>query len=660
MQKFSFLSEVVKYQKGQEIEIHASHPLTSDATLQIRSSFKDLDNKIFFIKADNTLIFKYSPKSDGFVEATRVWNMVWEDDGIFNFKFEMSKSEALIVPLGESNSLEKIKPKYFYNGWTNIEIFKTISEENQIFEFWLSEHNNANYVIESSDKDFLIKTPNQFFTVNKDLYVEILKEDLTDLIVCLKVFIGSVEYVFQGCNTLEDLEKELMFYFETDPKIKIYRDQHKLTILSKYYDRLKLKLIGANGKTINKFFSQKGTNKNIVIIQCLNKNWKKKTVEFFITADGLIRRPVMRIHFKTITNNEEYYFGTETDLIVGENNFFYLHTGNLDRDYLLQISNNVTCENLFGSKYLEEESDDGCFYWNILVNYGEEAVFKIGDLCEQTFKVLKKSEEVKLLYNVNISKEEVVLKLYLSRVLETDYNYKISFFDKISKQNIDFKLESNYQTINAGQLEKKERIVWNNNSIIKSFDIVLNDNEIIPIVYFDKNSYCSSIGLKNKEAHYLNKGINRELRLEYVDGSKFGKIILKPNQSTWSYLATSNIVNWKVYDLDVLIFEQNVEYSIDQKPSLKIYTQDSINSKGVSYLTFKTEWPIKSYIDFEIATTSNTIINLTGKYRLAPEQTEMKFKLTPLKLRTNPSYLSVQILSSSIEFDSKRYNITIN
>lgn len=662
MQKFSFLSKVVKYQRGQEVEIHTSRPLTVDAIVQLRSSFKDLDNKIYPIKANSTLIFKYIPKSDGFVEAVRVWNVVWEDDGIFDFRFEMSRPTvevpAISVSSGYSDSLDTIKPTYMYKGWTNIEIFKTVSEENQIFEFWLSEHNNAQYTITSSDVDFVVKNPDQFFTVNKDYSIEISETDLTELIICLKIYFGSNEYNLQGCNTLEDLEKELLFFFGTDSKINIYRNQNKITILSSYDDRLKFRMIGANEKTINKFFTQKSLNKNVVIIQCVNKNWKKKTVEFKIVANDLVKRPTMKIHFKTLSN-ENYIFELEKDLVVGESNVLYLMTTDFNNEHLLQVSNNITCENLFGTKYIEEESDDGNFYWNITANYGEEAVFKIGDLCEQTFKVFPKTENIKLFYNVNISKEEVVLKLYLSKVLDKDYNYSIKFIDRISKQDIDFKLSSNYQTINAGQLEKKERIVWNNSNIIRSFDIVIND-EIVPVVYFDKNSYCSSIGLKNKESHYLNRGVNRDLTLEYIDGIKVGKIYLKANQNSWTYIASNNSVNWKVYDQEILIFEQTVDYVIDQKPSLKIYLDETINSRGVSYLTLKTDWPIKSFIDFEIVTTSNTNIALSGKYRFSPDQTEMKFKLTPLKLRTNPGYLTVQILSASIEFDNKRYNCIIN
>jgi hypothetical protein len=661
MQKFSFLSKVVKYQRGQEVEIHTSHPLTIEATVQIRSNFKELDNKIYVIQANNTLIFKHIPKSDGFVEAIRVWNVVWEDDGIYDFKFEGVKPivveavEETIAVLDYADALKNVKPVYKYTGWANVEIFKTVEEENQLFEFWLSEANNTTYVVESSDSDFVIKNPEQNFTINRNLYLEITLADIIELIVCMKVSIGVIEYPLQGCNTLEDLEKELLFHFESDPKIQIYSDEHKIIIVSQYYNVLKFKLFGANNKTINKFFSEKSLNKNIVIIQCVNSNWKKKTVEFSILSNGLTKRPVMKVHFKTI-NNDNYLFEIEKSLVIGEPNFLYLTTSEKE-NHLLQISSNVICENLFGI----EEYENGLpyYYWNINVQYGDEAIFKIGDKCEQIFKVVKKIENVNLLYNVTVSAEEVVLKIYLSHVYETDYTYSIMFNDKISKQNADFKLVSNYQTINAGQLEKKERIVWNNNNIIRSFDVVLNDI-VIPIIYLDKNAYCSSIGLKSKDLHYLNKAVNRDLILECFDGAKIEKIYLKANQNNWTYVASSKSVNWKVYDQDVLIFEQYLSYDIDQKPSLKIYVDEIINSKGVSYLTLKTDWPVKTFIDFELSTISNTIINLTGKYRLSPEQTEIKFKLTPLKLRTTPAYLSIQILSASIEYDNKRYTVMIN
>ena len=135
---------------------------------------------------------------------------------------------------------------------------------------------------------------------------------------------------------------------------------------------------------------------------------------------------------------------------------------------------------------------------------------------------------------------------------------------------------------------------------------------------------------------------------------------MSPNQTSWNYVANNKIVSWQVYDQDVLILEKNIEYQSDKKPYIRMNVDSTISSKSVNYVFINLDWPVNYTVNVELSSSSNCGINLNGSYQFKTGQTEMKFKITPVKLLQKPSFLSLQLVSSNVDFDNGRVNVVIN
>lgn len=659
MQKFSFLSDTIYYQSGQEIEVHSKVSFDSEITIQITSSYLDLDNKFFQLKPNDSLVFKYKPKNSGFIKAIRVFGTTWDFDGVLDVDFKIVSNETsptfqVATPtLGTSEQI--VKTYYEYQGWTKIELFKNVSDDEQYFDFWLSEHNGAYYSIVSSDKDFVIETPSIYFTGITKQFIQITKEDLTNINLCLKIQFGGNVYELQGAQNIAELEQELYFFFANDSKIQVFRQGESILIYSDYLDKHKMKFHGVH-KSFNKVFQGIRNDKKNVRVKVLNRNWSYKKVEFDIIANGLVRRPKMIVHFEN-KNVSSFSFETEKDLVVGEKIRLYLNSDTVIGSKYLQTSNNIVCEN---NVSMQEAYNK--VFWYVEPISTDDATFTVKDVLTETFSVTEKPELLDIYHSVQVTKDEVILTLYLSKVVNYDYDYELSFRNKISKENVDFQLTTTHHKINAGQLDKKERIVWTTSQSIRSFEIVL-DGKVIPVNWFDRNYYPNNISLRNNDnvRHFVNRAISRPLYITYQNESVNGNLTLLPNQTDWTYQCNGNTMLWRIFDQDQLILEQTVSYikAAEQKPYLRMLFNENINAKSINYLTLKLDWPVKHDVDITLAVNSNTDINASGKYRIKADQTELKIRLTPVRLKSKPTIASLQIVSANIEHDNKKYSVII-
>lgn len=660
MQKFSFLSDTIYYQVGQEIEVHSKSTFDSEVTIQITSSYLDLDSKFFQLKPNDSLVFKYRPKNSGFIKAVRVFGTTWDFDGFLDVDIKTVTNE--IAPtvvqstapiLGASEQI--VKTYYEYQGWTKIELFKNISDTDLYFDFWLSEHDGATYSIVSNDKDFAIESPTLYFTGIRKQFIQITKGDLASIILCLLIRYGGNVYPLQGAQNIDELEQELYFLFANDSKIQIYRQGDSVLIYSDHTDKHKMSFHGVE-KSFNKVFSGIKNDKKNVRVNIVNRNWHYKKVEFNIVANGLVRRPKMIVHFenKNVTN---YSFEVEQDLVIGEKVRLYLNSDTQIGSRYLQTSNNVACEN-----HVSMQEAYNRVFWYIEPISTDDVTFTVKDAVTETFSVAEKPEILDILHSVQVTKDEVILRLYLSKVVNYDYEYEISFRNRLSKEGFDYKLETTHHKINAGQLDKKERIVWTTAQTLRSFEIVL-DGKVIPVTWFDRNYYPNNISLRNNDnvKHFINRAISRPLYITYENETTNGNLTLLPNTTDWTYQASGNSMLWKIYDQEQLILEQTVSYikAAEQKPYLRMLFSENISAKSINYLTLKLDWPVKHDVDITLAVNSNTDINVSGKYRIKADQTELKIRLTPIRLKSKPAILSLQIVSANIEHDNKKYSVII-
>lgn len=662
MQKFSFSTDLIKFNVGENIHVSSKESFTEPVTVLIRSNYLDLDNKIYRLEPGETELFRYTPRLSGFVKATRVWGAIWDINGYLDLKVELRKPDPVTTitslnvdnPIGVSAPIQRTI-LYDFQGWTNIEIFKTLEVANQSFEFWLSEHDGAYYQIVSSDSDFVIRNPHMHFSKNNNKYIEITEDDIKYLKLCLKIFFGGMEFDFQGVMTLKDLEQELYTIFANDEKIQVYRQINSIIIYSDYTDISKVKLMGMDNSVVKTFKTIQNDHTSAVV-QCVSSDWLEKTVQFTIIADGQIRRPVLTVHFKNVKNSKYDITVDLEQIIVG-------------KEFILTLSCEDPITEVYNLQYpfalvdcnqsVATVVDDYTQFWKVKAVQSGVATFSVPDIFEESFTIYDQPKNIQLLNSLQLSKEEVILKIYMNESLEVDYDYTFELQDKLSKQNVDYRLVSTYHTINAGQLERKERLVWTTSQILRSFDIILN-GQTIPVLWIDRAAYPSTIAIKSGNTCYINRAVNKPLTLKYLDGTLSGTIVLAPNQTSWDYAAISKVVSWQIYDQNVLILEKNVEYQSDKKPYLRMNVDASINSKSVNYVFLTLDWPVNYTVDVEVSSSSNCNINLNGSYQFKVGQTEMKFKITPTKITLKPSFLSLQLVSSNVDFSNERVNVIIS
>lgn len=659
MQKFSFLTGVVYYQNNQTVDIYSKETFIGDVSLQISSSYADLDGKKYLISKGQNLIFSFKPRVPGFIKVTRVWGTILDYDGYLDVDFKIISVPVTNIIDQQTPVLGTTKPittsYYDFQGWTNIEIFKNIDKSVESINFLLAEHAGASYTITSSDPTFSIVNPTVYFSSNGQQYVEITQTDIDKIGICMSVMFGGNEYELQGSNTINELEQELYLIFSSDPKIQVYKQNDSILIYTDYTDRNKLIFKSVN-QSFNKIFSTIHGNKASVQVKINNYDWQYKRVEFDIVAYGLVKRPTMIVHFE-MPENSEYSFDLDHDLTIDQVSKLYLKSNKRIFNKLLNFSNNVQCENS-----LSTQEDYDTVSWYVKPISGKIARFSVKDTYDQIFNIDQKPESLELLSTYTISNDEIILTVYLNGTINYDYDYTLSFNDRLSKQDVDYHLTTQYHTIPAGQLQKVEKITWTTGQTLRSFDIVLN-GKIVPISWFDKKYYPNIIGLRDKYSkHYLNRSVNRPLLISYIDGNNNDVFTLQPNNTDWTYVPKSDVVVWQIYDGTYLIFEQMLTYvSPDQqKPTVSLSIDNQINIKSINYLTVKLDWPVNYDVEFELSCVTNTDVKISGRYKIKANQTVLKFKITPVILKSNPGFLSLQITSSNVDFDNKKISVVLS
>lgn len=662
MQKFSFLSNVIYYQNTQTVEVHCKQPFDGDVSIQINSSYSDLDQAKYQILKGQTLIFTYKPRVNGFIKVVRVWGAYLDYDNFLDVDFKIVSNQTYInqqlndpTPVSVGSS-DKISQTYYdFQGWTNVEIFKKISVDTENVNFLLSEHSGAQYVITSNDPDFVVTNPNIYFSESGQSFVEITQADIDSIGICMQIVFGGNEYELQGANDVSTLEQELYLTFSNDSKIQVYKQNEKILIYSNYEDRNKLIFKSIN-KSFSKVFSKTQNNKNSIEVKILKHDWQYRKVEFDIVAFGNVKRPKMIVHFE-IPQLSEYHFELSDDLQIGQSYKLLMKSNKRIYDKLLMVSNNVTCENILSS-----QEDFQTVSWYVKPISNGVATFSVKNTCTASYNIYDKPEPLSLLSTLNVEKDEVQLTVLLNDSVSYDYDYEISFNDKLSKQNVDYRLITSYHTIPAGQLSKIEKIAWTTGQTLRSFDILL-DGKTIPVTWFDKTYYPNIIGLRdNYSKHFINRSISRPLTVSYTDDSTSDVFTIAAGQTDWTYVPNSDQVVWQVYDQSCLIFSQTITYikPDEQKPRISLSIDDTLNVKSSNYLTVKLDWPVNYDVIFELSCTGNTDLKLSGSYKIKANQTSIKFKVTPLVLRNNPAFLSLQLLSSNVDFDNKKISVILS
>jgi len=629
---FSFSTNLIEANINDSIQIFSKYTYPKNITLKLESNLKHL-NGYYVIKANDNKVLTFILTENTTIKATKIWGANWDNNGYLDCNIKLIDSSTKHIETNKIiNHKEKHKILNYYKKHKNVK--KAFIKQRYTFK---KSNDNIYYIDILKNISNLVISDNASYKIIKntnDNKITIEFNKLKELNVILSITLDHKTFNIPGQEILNDNDLHLLidqiynvFITNNIQNIKLdYNDSKFYIIETKKSIFSRIKFNGPE-KSISYSFN---TNKSLTNkIKIFHKHYN----------DNII----------TISAPNEYNNNICTLNIIQPNNTkiyldYYIHKGKcfvtLKSDTLMWIFD------------ISNYKEDFSIICNNINNVTIHKKIKIN-------KQFNKS----IYYTIKHFKSSTEVNIFSNKIHDEEFLFTLNVLNNsLSKENEDFIIKQSNFKILKNKKYKQIKINWLNNKPLKDVKLQINDT-LIPIKKINAEYYPSNIVLNNTNMSYkhtLNKLVNKDLILKYLDGDVSDTIILSANSRHFVYHPLSDVVNWQVFDNDTLIFEQDIFYkkaineiTIDYNNIVKYY--------NTSYIIVKTTHTFNENIKIKIESKSNINIDISGEYIIKHNESEIKIPITA-KRKYSVGWIAFRVysLTDNIVINSKKHIIMFN
>jgi len=653
---FSFSTNLIEANKNDNIQVYSKYTYQKNITLKIESNVERL-NGFYVIQANDNKIMDFVLTENTKLKVINIWGGEFEENGVLECEINIVQN---IVNNKDTNKKDKQHNKLYYQKKYTGE--KAFLREHYTFK---QSVDNVYYVDVLNVVDNIKISDNAKFKIlrnNSSKNITIEFDKLKKLNVILSVTLDNNTYDINGQEILNENDIYLLidqiyktFKYNNINDIKLEYKNLKLHILDQKnskYSRIKL-----NGPEISLSYvfnkNEIKTNK----LKILHDSIKSNTI--IINAPNAYSNNKCVINIIKNSHNKfelDYYINDDICFVTLQTNTPLNH----DLDWVLT----TTDKQYFSHNTLKKDSNKLMWIFNIS-NFKHDFMLICNSLNNQTLYkkvILPIYTSDSIYYNVTHNKSTTILNIFSNKNISDSFNFNLNVLNNsISKENIDFKIKQTNFKILKNEKFKQIKIKWLTNKPIKDIKLKLN-NIIIPIKKINLEYYPTNIMLNNDSTykHTLDKIVNRELILKYKDGEISDTITLPTNSRHFTYHPLSCVVNWQIYDNDVLIFEQDIFYN-KVVNEVKVLYDNIVKYSNNSYLIFEAPHVFNKNIKIKINSISNIGINISGKYEIDHKTGKLKI---PVKTNRKHSIgwliFRIYSLTDNVIINNKKHIIMFN